>query len=65
MQYGRAVLAGGYVTEPIVSLRHAREHDVRRPPTPTGTDLLGLVKHLTGCEVSHFGHVFARRAGLD
>ena len=23
------------------------EHDVRRPLTPTGTNLLGLIKHLT------------------
>ena len=36
------------------------EYDVRRPLTPTGTNLLGLVKHLTGCEIGYFGDVFGR-----
>ena len=36
------------------------EYDVRRPLTPTGTNLLGLVKHLTGCEIGYFGYVFDR-----
>jgi uncharacterized damage-inducible protein DinB len=36
------------------------EYDVRRPLTPTGTNLLGLVKHLTGCEIGYFGSVFGR-----
>ncbi|MBB6038880.1 DinB family protein [Phytomonospora endophytica] len=36
------------------------EYDARRPLTPTGTNLLGLVKHLTGCEMGWFGQVFAR-----
>jgi hypothetical protein len=36
------------------------EYDVRRPMTPTGTNLLGLVKHLTGCEIGYFGYVFDR-----
>ncbi|MEU5845842.1 DinB family protein [Saccharopolyspora shandongensis] len=36
------------------------EYDVRRPLTPTGTNLLGLVKHLTGCEVGYFGDTFGR-----
>jgi hypothetical protein len=36
------------------------EYDVRRPVTPTGTNLLGLVKHLTGVEVGYFGDVFGR-----
>jgi hypothetical protein len=36
------------------------EYDIRRPLTPTGTNLLGLVKHLTGCEIGYFGHVFNR-----
>jgi hypothetical protein len=36
------------------------EYDVRRPLTPTGTNLLGLVKHLTGCEIGYFGYVFNR-----
>jgi Protein of unknown function (DUF664) len=36
------------------------EYDVRRPLTPTGTNLLGLVKQLAGCEVDYFGEVFQR-----
>jgi hypothetical protein len=31
------------------------EHDVRRPLTPTGTNLLGLVKHLIGIELGYLG----------
>lgn len=36
------------------------EYDVRRPLTPTGTNLLGLVKHLASNEAGYFGEVFAR-----
>ncbi|RNI23829.1 DinB family protein [Flexivirga caeni] len=36
------------------------EYDVRRPMTPTGTNLLGLVKHLAFYEASYFGFVFDR-----
>lgn len=36
------------------------EYDVRRPMTPTGTNLLGLVKHLGGVELGYFGDTFAR-----
>ena len=36
------------------------EYDVRRPLTPTGTNLLGLIKHLTITEAWYFGEVFAR-----
>ena len=36
------------------------EYDVRRPLTPTGTNLLGLVKHLTAVEVGYFGDTFDR-----
>lgn len=31
------------------------ERDLRMPRTPTGTNLLGLVKHLAGCEAEYFG----------
>lgn len=34
------------------------EHDVRRPLVPTGTNLLGLVKHLATVEWGHFGAAF-------
>jgi hypothetical protein len=36
------------------------EYDVRRPCTPTGTNLLGLVKHATGVELGYFGDAFGR-----
>jgi hypothetical protein len=36
------------------------EYDVRRPLTPTGTNLLGLIKHLTVTEAWYFGEVFGR-----
>lgn len=36
------------------------EYDVRRPLTVTGTNLLGLVKHLSTCEARYFGEVFGR-----
>jgi Protein of unknown function (DUF664) len=36
------------------------EYDIRRPLVPTGTNLLGLVKHLTGVEFVYFGTTFGR-----
>ena len=36
------------------------EYDLRRPLTPTGTNLLGLVKHLAGVELGYFGDSFGR-----
>ncbi|MDI2127699.1 DinB family protein [Yinghuangia seranimata] len=36
------------------------EYDARRPMTPTGTNLLGLVKHAAGVEAGYFGDVFGR-----
>jgi uncharacterized protein DUF664 len=36
------------------------EYDCRRPLTPTGTNLLGLIKHLAAVEVGYFGLVFDR-----
>ncbi len=36
------------------------EYDVRRPMTPTGTSLLGMVKHLAGVERGYFGDAFGR-----
>ncbi|NUV51261.1 DinB family protein, partial [Streptomyces sp. CAI-78] len=36
------------------------EYDARRPLTPTGTNLLGLVKHLSGVELGYFGDTFGR-----
>ncbi|MEV0587887.1 DinB family protein [Nonomuraea sp. NPDC050310] len=36
------------------------EYDVRRPLTPTGTNLLGLVKHVASVEAGYLGLVFDR-----
>lgn len=36
------------------------EYDVRRPLTSTGSNLLGLVKHLAVTEAWYFGEVFGR-----
>lgn len=36
------------------------EYDIRRPLVPTGTNLLGLVKHVASVEAGYFGEVFGR-----
>jgi len=36
------------------------EYDLRRPMTPTGTNLLGLVKHLAGLEYGYLGESLGR-----
>jgi len=36
------------------------EYDARRPMTPTGTNLLGLLKHLAYVEMGYFGPTFGR-----
>jgi uncharacterized damage-inducible protein DinB len=36
------------------------DYDIRRPMTPTGTNLLGLVKHCAGVECGYFGEVVNR-----
>jgi hypothetical protein len=38
------------------------EYDLRRPMTPTGTNLLGLVKHLAGLEYGYLGACLGRPA---
>ncbi|MEU0742085.1 DinB family protein [Streptomyces sp. NPDC006134] len=39
------------------------EYDIRRPSTPTGTNLLGLVKHAAGVELGYLGDTFGRPSG--
>jgi uncharacterized damage-inducible protein DinB len=39
------------------------EYDIRRPLVPTGTNLLGLVKHVASMEAGYFGVTFARPFG--
>jgi len=36
------------------------EYDLRRPMTPTGTNLLGLVKHVASVDLGYFGDTFDR-----
>ena len=36
------------------------EYDLRRPVTPTGTNLLGVVKHLASVQAGYFGATFGR-----
>ena len=39
------------------------DHDVRRPVLPTGTNLLGLVKHVASVALGYFGDTFGRPHG--
>lgn len=41
------------------------EYDIRRPLTPTGTNLLGLVKHTAITELGYLGPVFGREHGIE
>src|SRR3954466_5868455 len=41
------------------------EYDARRPMTPTGTNLLGLVKHMASVELGYFGDTFGRPSGIE
>jgi hypothetical protein len=41
-------------------LEGTSEYDARRPLTPTGTNLLGLVKHVGSVASGYFGSVFGR-----
>jgi hypothetical protein len=54
LQAGRAAL--------LSKLEGLSEYDLRRPMTPTGTNLLGLVKHLAGIEYELLGASLKRPA---
>lgn len=41
------------------------DFDVRRPMTPTGTNLLGLVKHVASVEDGYLGEVMGRPSGHE
>jgi uncharacterized damage-inducible protein DinB len=41
------------------------EYDARRPMTPTGTNLLGLVKHVASVADGYFGDTFGRPSGIE
>jgi hypothetical protein len=44
----------------LAKLDGLSEYDRRRPLTPTGTNLLGLLKHLAGEEYGYLGEAFGR-----
>jgi Protein of unknown function (DUF664) len=46
----------------LSKLEGLSEYDLRRPMTPTGTNLLGLVKHLAGVEYGYLGESLGRPA---
>ena len=52
LRAGRAAL--------LWKLEGLSEYDVRRPMVATGTNLLGLIKHLIGVEVAYVGDTFGR-----
>ena len=52
LQFGRDAL--------LWKLEGLSEYDCRRPMTPTGTNLLGLVKHVASVEAGYLGDVFGR-----
>ena len=44
----------------LAKLEGMSEYDLRRPLTPTGTNILGIVKHLASAQAGYFGDVFGR-----
>lgn len=46
----------------LAKLEGLSEYDRRRPLTASGTNLLGLVKHLAGLEYTYLGDAFGRPA---
>jgi hypothetical protein len=46
----------------LSSLDGLSEYDIRRPVVPSGTNLLGLVKHLVGIELGYLGDCVGRPA---
>lgn len=44
----------------VWKLEGLSEYDLRRPLVPTGTNLLGLVKHMVGVEAGYLGETFGR-----
>lgn len=53
-----------YLREAVIAKLDALpDHDVRTPGVPSGTSLLGLVKHLTGVELNWFAWSYAGQGG--
>jgi uncharacterized damage-inducible protein DinB len=49
----------------VATLDGLSDYDVRRPMTPTGTSLLGLVKHTASVELGYFCDCVGRPHGLE
>ncbi|MFF1572400.1 DinB family protein [Leifsonia sp. NPDC058292] len=49
----------------VAKLDGLGEYDIRRPLTGTGTNLLGLVKHVASVQLGYFGETFGRPADVD
>lgn len=47
----------------VWKLQGLSEYDVRRPLTPTASNLLGIVKHVASVENEYLGDVFGRPSG--
>jgi hypothetical protein len=47
-------------TANLATIEGLGEFDLRRPLTPTGTNLLGVFKHLGGMEYGYLGETFGR-----
>ncbi|MEU6380962.1 DinB family protein [Streptomyces sp. NPDC046909] len=47
----------------VWKLEGLSEYDIRRPLTPTGTNLLGLLKHTASIELGYLGDTFGRPSG--
>ncbi len=48
----------------LSKLDGASEYDVRRPHVPTGTNLLGIVKHVAYVQLGYLGDCFGRPSGI-
>ncbi|WP_258723996.1 DinB family protein [Cellulomonas sp. NS3] len=47
----------------LTKLDGLSEYDARRPLTPTGTNLLGLLKHAASVQLDYLGETFGRPSG--
>ncbi|MFC0114158.1 DinB family protein [Kibdelosporangium aridum] len=52
-------------TSVVASLEGLSERDIRRPLVPSGTNLLGLVKHLMGGEFGYLGDCVGRPTPVE
>jgi len=60
---GPAPLPAGRREALLWKLDGLSDYDIRRPLTPTGTNLLGLIKHVASMELGYFGDTFGRPSG--